>query len=137
MKAAFCAVSFTVLALLGSEVDAQQPDGIVLTLQMPVTEGPSPPGDVSAAFEGHLEALRACYTTDPKPPALGALHLFFFVGASGQVFKAEVASSSLGRPAIETCVKRQLLTWRLPTPSRPEVTTADAIILSSLPPNSP
>jgi TonB family protein len=39
------------------------------------------------------------------------------IGPDGTVSKVDIASSTLGAPSVESCIRQAIARWRLPKPS--------------------
>jgi TonB family protein len=66
----------------------------------------------------HINEVRYCYeqALAARPKLEGRLAVQFTIAPTGQVLAAVLASSSLGAPAVESCIVNAVKRWEFPQP---------------------
>jgi len=84
----------------------------------PVVEGSMDKELIRRVIHEHRNQVRYCYESElQRHPGLnGKVTVKFVIGASGQVQKSGVDSSSLGNPAVENCIVARVYQWQFPKP---------------------
>jgi hypothetical protein len=82
-----------------------------------VSHGGLTPEQVRRVVLAHAGALRACYETEVQrdPNVKGVADVAWTITPNGSVEGATVTGGSLGSPRLESCVVRQVSSWRFPT----------------------
>lgn len=75
-------------------------------------------GAISSTVVKHLNEVRACYekALAAIPGLSGQVHMYFEVGARGQVLQTRVEKTSLNNAGVESCIAGRLKTWTFPEP---------------------
>jgi len=76
------------------------------------------PSEIKAAMSAHASAIRACYEKElaRKPGLAGKLVVRVVLDADGRVKTATVDSTTLGSPAVESCVTKVVASIRFGWP---------------------
>jgi TonB family protein len=72
-----------------------------------------------AAARTQIGPVQQCYERArmDDPSLAGTVQVRITIGSDGTVVKVEIASSTLGAPAVENCIRQAVTRWRLPKPS--------------------
>jgi TonB family protein len=75
---------------------------------------------IRKVIASHRDQLRYCYelALQSAPSLAGKVALAFAVAPSGDVAAASVQQTTVGNPALETCLVSRVRTWRFPVPAR-------------------
>jgi hypothetical protein len=73
---------------------------------------------IDAVIKQNMNQIRYCYQVElKKQPALqGKITVKFVISATGSVSKAEIASSTMDNPTVESCIVSRFLTFQFPEP---------------------
>jgi hypothetical protein len=73
---------------------------------------------IQATIAKYLSQVRACYEDRLRinPGLEGALNMDFEIGPSGKLNFSKVKSSSVGDPAVGSCVATKMMGWEFPKP---------------------
>ena len=84
---------------------------------------------INAVIQRTMNQIRYCYQREltKQPDLAGEITVKFVVSATGSVSKAEIKSSTMGSPAVESCLVERFLHFRFPEPK------GDGIVIVSYP----
>ena len=73
---------------------------------------------IQATIAKYLSQVRACYEAglQSNPALQGQVNMAFVISGAGTVSSGNVAKSTLGNTAVESCILSRLLTWQFPKP---------------------
>jgi hypothetical protein len=76
---------------------------------------------VRAVVQSHSDALRACYELEAQknPELRGTVGVGWYIAEAGDVSKASIASTTLANERVESCILRQVESWRFPPSDAP------------------
>jgi TonB family protein len=88
---------------------------------------------VAAVISRRKGAIQSCYERELKknPNIAGKVVVRFNIGTAGRVTSASVASSSLGAPAVGSCVVSRIKSWRFPKPEGGSVTVTKSFVFAT------
>ncbi len=74
--------------------------------------------EIDAVIKRHLSSIRYCYERQlsRSPDLAGKVAVKFVISKTGGVSKASIASSSVGDPALESCLQTRFLHMQFPEP---------------------
>jgi TonB family protein len=94
------------------------------TAARPEPPAASRPGTIDvaatrAAARTQIGPVQQCYERArmDDPSLTGTVQARITIAPDGSVSKVETASSTLGAPAVENCIRQAIARWRLPRPS--------------------
>ena len=72
-----------------------------------------------AAARTQIGPVQQCYERArmDDPSLTGTVQARITIGPDGTVSKVDIASSTLGAPSVESCIRQAIARWRLPRPS--------------------
>ncbi|MCK6507252.1 TonB family protein [Myxococcota bacterium] len=93
-------------------------DGGVRAGGDPIIVGALDPALIDGLIKRHLASFRFCYQRQlqSEPELSGKVTLQFVIAKDGSVSRAKVKSSSMGSPAVESCLSDRMLRLRFPEP---------------------
>jgi TonB family protein len=76
-------------------------------------------GATRAAARTQIGPVQQCYERArmDDPSLTGTVQARITISPDGSVSRVDIASSTLGAPAVETCIRQAIARWRLPKPS--------------------
>lgn len=74
--------------------------------------------EVDAVIQENIAQIRYCYNQGLRTnrDLQGKITTTFVISADGKVKSSRIASSTLGSPTVDNCVKDRVLTWQFPRP---------------------
>ena len=87
---------------------------------------------VRRVLQRHLNELRFCYERElaSRPSLTGTVREQLVVAADGSVRSSTIASSSLGVPSVDACIRAAAERWTFPAPEGGAVVVTCPITLS-------
>lgn len=84
----------------------------------PVLTGPLSKDEIRAVMQGNQAKVRYCYERElvRAPSLAGTVVVKFVIRADGGVASANVASSTVGSPAVEQCITNTVMKFVFPPP---------------------
>lgn len=96
---------------------------IGLSTGNPDADGGLTKEQINRVVMAHKAALKYCYEKElqRKPSLEGKVELFWVIGASGDVERVKVATSTMSDAEVESCMQRQVKNWRFPKSTAPTI----------------
>ena len=86
--------------------------------ESPILFGALDKSVIDAVVKQNMNQVRYCYQRElAKQPSLaGDITVKFVISGTGSVSKAEIKSSTMGNPTVESCITSRFLHWQFPAP---------------------
>lgn len=99
----------------------------------PQAQGGLAPDQVRRVVVAHVGAIRACFEKEAQrdPSLKGRVTLKWAVDPDGAVPAASVLASTLGNPAVESCMVRQVRSWKFPSAQSATAVSAYPFVFAS------
>lgn len=99
----------------------------------PQAQGGLAPDQVRRVVVAHVGAIRACFEKEAQrdPSLRGRVTLKWAVDPDGAVPAASVLASTLGNPAVESCMVRQVRSWKFPSAQSTTAVSAYPFVFAS------
>ncbi|MFZ5476124.1 MAG: AgmX/PglI C-terminal domain-containing protein [Myxococcota bacterium] len=102
----------------GGNFGAKAEGGIATVTGEPIILGALDRNLIDAVIKRQLAQIRYCYQREltKNPDLAGKVVVKFVIAKDGTVSSATTKASTLGNPAVETCIHGRFLRWQFPEP---------------------
>ena len=102
----------------GDPGPGKQDGGILMPTSADIVIGSLDRADIDEVVKNHTAAIRYCYQRElQRSPGLGGkVAVKFTIARDGSVSAASVKSSTMGAPAVESCIVARFLRMQFPQP---------------------
>jgi metallo-beta-lactamase class B len=82
------------------------------------TSGSMDKSIIRGVIRDHINEVKVCYEAElaVHPRLFGQIMVQFTIGATGEVVKSVLQTSTMGSPSVESCTVKAVKTWRFPRP---------------------